>query len=144
MHIVIMHDNPSDSPLVRKNNGEEGWVKGGTEWLIGGHAAHCQENSAGLSSVKSQSLKQYAPNDHSTHTHARVGHRTVQTVSVRLELCYQSCLQVLQRKLQRKPGPDANTRNNTTAVRTNDQSNFSGSIRTDIREQTFENSHSRR
>ena len=46
------------------------------------------------------------------HTHAcSIPYSTVQAVSVHLEHCYQSCLQVLQRKLQRKPGPDTNTRN---------------------------------
>ena len=55
------------------------------------------------------------PTNTLTHTHAcSIPYSTVQTVSVHLEHCYQSCLQVLQRKLQRKPGPDTNTRNTQT------------------------------
>ena len=50
-----------------------------------------------------------------THTHScSIPYRTVQTVSVHLEHCHQSYLQVLQRKLRRKPGPDTNTRNTQT------------------------------
>ena len=50
-----------------------------------------------------------------THTHAcSRPHSTVQTVGVHSEHCYQSCLQVLQRKLQRRSGPDTNTRNTQT------------------------------
>ena len=45
-----------------------------------------------------------------THAHAcSIPYSTVQTLSVHLVHCYQSCLQVLQHKLQRKPGPDTNT-----------------------------------
>ena len=35
--------------------------------------------------------------------------RTIQTVGVPVEYCYQSCLEVLQRKLQRKPGRHEHT-----------------------------------
>ena len=48
-----------------------------------------------------------------THAHTHtcgIPHSTVQTVSVHLEHCYQSCLQVLQRKLQRKPGTRTHAR----------------------------------
>ena len=50
-----------------------------------------------------------------THTHAcSIPYSTLQTVSVHLEHCYQSYLQVQQCKLQRKPGPDTNTHNTQT------------------------------
>ena len=54
-----------------------------------------------------------------THTHTNacsIPYSTVQTVSVHLEHCYQSCLQVLQRKLQRKPGQDTSTGNTQTGT----------------------------
>ena len=50
-----------------------------------------------------------------THTHAcSIPYSAVQTVSVHLKHCYQSCLQVLQCKLQGRPGPDTNTCNAQT------------------------------
>ena len=53
--------------------------------------------------------------DTHTDTHAcSISYSTVQTVSVHLEHCYQSCLQVLQHRLQHKSGPDTNTRNTQT------------------------------
>ena len=50
-----------------------------------------------------------------THTHTcSIPYSTVQTVSVHLEHLYHTCLQVLQHKLQRNPGPDTNTLNRQT------------------------------
>ena len=45
-----------------------------------------------------------------------IPYNTVQTLSVHLGHCYQSCLQVqvLQRKLQRKLGPETTTHNTQT------------------------------
>ena len=43
-----------------------------------------------------------------------IPYSTAQTVSVHLERCQQSYRQALQGKMQRKPGPDTNTRNTPT------------------------------